>query len=143
MSTPAPQPAKKSSAGGTLIGVLIILGLAFFLPQYICNRASSFAEGASAPPIGGLTVGYEGTLEGGENDAILITFDAEAYTRLSRAAQANDRETLIEMLAAERVAEVPSTTKVRVLDIGTISEVRILDGEYANRTAFVSYEFVE
>ncbi len=47
------------------------------------------------------------------------------------------------MLAAERVAEVPSTTKVRVLDIGTISEVRILDGEYANQTAFVSYEFVE
>jgi hypothetical protein len=63
--------------------------------------------------------------------------------RNTRAATANDRQTLTDMFAAARVAEVPSTTRVRVLDIGTVSEVRVLDGVYADRTAFVAYEFVE
>lgn len=42
MSALAPEPAKKPSAGSIFIELMIQLGLAFFLPQYVCGRASSF-----------------------------------------------------------------------------------------------------
>lgn len=80
---------------------------------------------------------------------MFVAVTKDAYDRLRRAAVIGDLTTVNQMVAAGQLLLVRSGTKVFVLDVGfsffvpTDALVRMLDGTYAGRTGWLTYDVLK
>lgn len=86
--------------------------------------------------------GDVGVLEAGESD-VFAGASQPALDRLTQLAIAGDREGIAQMTLAGQVLLIKRGTHARLIDPGILShEVRVLEGEYAGRSAFIPCEYL-
>lgn len=103
------------------------------------ERARAAREEAARAHRGFVGTGNVGYLSA-ESGIAATEADFSRFNKLSRA---RDVQGVAEMALAGRLMIVEKNTQVRVIDHGVmVHEVRILSGEFENRSGFVAAEFV-
>lgn len=75
---------------------------------------------------------------------VFVGATEEAENRLTKLAVAKDKEGILQMVVEGEAALLQSRTQVRIIDQGMlVTEVRILEGDYAGKSVFVPSEFIK
>ena len=92
------------------------------------------------------SVGELGSLDAGAEGPVPVAFDRESVIVLLAAVDAGNPQGLQELRAAGRCLDVPSGTRVRVLEHGRKdpeARVRIVDGPWASRIVWVPARWIQ
>ncbi len=90
------------------------------------------------------SIGDVGKLADGNLDKIMVCVDQESFDEMNKALAAKDGVGLGLLMLQLRIFEVPSGTKVKVIDVGLFKmKVRVLEGEQAGIAGWVPDEWVK
>src|SRR5260221_10424168 len=116
--------------------------LAFLLAAWVgmvvaCGGGGSTGKSETRPRSGETGIIYIP-----DHDDVAVAIDATAHDEWIKAAVAKDEIGIKNLILSERVLIMPARTKVLVLKPGIATEIRILDGPYAERKGFIAFEFI-
>ena len=107
-------------------------------PTETASEPASTATSAERP----FRTGSIGVLRSGGGYVLAGTSEA-ALDRLTQLCNAKDSYGLAQMMLAGQALGIKDGTRARLIDPGIIThEVRVLEGEYRGRSAFISAEFL-
>lgn len=127
-----------------LMLMLSVLVVAFNPPTNAPNKAPQ-ASNSAKPSLDTYrpVAGDLAELSMGSSSSVLVAPTKEAYNRLTKLGHSNDVQGIDSLIELGVVWKVPAGTPCRVVDAGVLTyEVRILEGAYVDRLAFVVREFV-
>lgn len=89
--------------------------------------------------VGSGSIGYLAS-----DGPVLVGATEEANRRLTKLSVAHDHDGILQMIAQGQAALLKKRTQVRIIDQGVfLSEVRVLDGEFAGISVFVDSESIK
>ncbi len=131
-------PQKKSSNIGLLL-LLIVLGCGALGMLNVLGGGSS---GGSSAAVRSTGTNAHLVSSGGAN--VIVAVDKAAFDAFNKAATANDRIGIAELVANGRIFAVPNNTAALVLDPGVFqTKVRIMDGEHVGAAGYVAADWVK
>lgn len=134
--------------------MLLLAGAAVFIVSTLNSQPKTPASGpttqsttqAAVPSRSKQMVrtGEVGILRSGpEHEDVLVGSTQGSYDRLTKLSVAKDGRGVTQMVLSDQVMSVKDGTHAKLIDAGFLChEVRIVDGPYAGKSAFVAAEFL-